>query len=104
MIARLRLPATSPSASGPKSWLPPPRLHRRSSPTMPLSAESPDGTRWSRNLVALVKRLYGHRAEEVVGRPVALLVPPDRADERERGSAKGLRPRQAYPNPGRETT
>ena len=27
------------------------------------------------------ERLYGYKAEEVVGRPVAMLVPPDRADE-----------------------
>jgi PAS domain S-box-containing protein len=27
------------------------------------------------------ERLYGYKAEEVVGRPVAVLVPPDRADE-----------------------
>ena len=41
--------------------------------------KSLDGTIVSWNSGA--ERLYGYTAEEVIGRPVALLVPPDRADE-----------------------
>jgi PAS domain S-box-containing protein len=41
--------------------------------------KSLDGTILSWNSGA--ERLYGYKAEEVVARPVALLVPPDRADE-----------------------
>jgi PAS domain S-box-containing protein len=41
--------------------------------------KSLDGTIVSWNSGA--ERLYGYKAEEVVGRPLALLVPPDRADE-----------------------
>jgi PAS domain S-box-containing protein len=38
-----------------------------------------DGTILSWNLGA--ERLYGYKAEEVVGRPLALLVPPGQIDE-----------------------
>jgi sigma-B regulation protein RsbU (phosphoserine phosphatase) len=41
--------------------------------------KSLDGTILSWNSGA--ERLYGYKAEEVVGRPLALLVPPDRTDE-----------------------
>jgi PAS domain S-box-containing protein len=41
--------------------------------------KSLDGTILSWNSGA--ERLYGYKAEEMVGRPIALLVPPDRADE-----------------------
>jgi PAS domain S-box-containing protein len=41
--------------------------------------KSLDGTIISWNSGA--ERLYGYTAEEVIGRPIALLVPPDRADE-----------------------
>ena len=60
--------ATSPSASGPKSWL-------RTWPSIveasddAIFASSLDGTVVSWNSGA--ERLYGYKAEEVVGRPVA---------------------------------
>ena len=50
--------------------------------------KSLDGTIVSWNPGA--ERLYGYKAEEVIGRPMALLVPPDRTDEFAR-IMKGLR-------------
>ena len=50
--------------------------------------KSLDGTILSWNPGA--ERLYGYKAEEVIGRPMALLVPPDRTDEFAR-IMKGLR-------------
>ena len=52
-----------------------------------------DGTIVSWNSGA--ERLYGYKAEEVIGRPLALLVPPDRTDEIAR-IMKASAPRQAY--------
>src|SRR5260370_523214 len=55
--------------------------------------KSLDGTILSWNSGA--ERLYGYTAEEVFGRPLALLVPPDRTDEFAR-IMKGLRRRQHF--------
>src|SRR5260370_3770894 len=55
--------------------------------------KSLDGTILSWNSGA--ERLYGYTAEEVFGRPLALLVPPDRTDEFAR-IMKGLRRGQRF--------
>jgi PAS domain S-box-containing protein len=44
-----------------------------------ITAKTPEGiiTSWNRG----AERIYGYQAEEVVGKPVSLLIPPDRPDD-----------------------
>src|SRR5260370_12396151 len=44
-----------------------------------ITAKTPDGvlTSWNRG----AERIYGYAAAEIIGKPVAMLIPPDRPDD-----------------------